>query len=240
VNLLLYVTLIASQALQATGLMVVKEGELKRPVSTMTIVAHRGSTYYLLTASHSVEDSKGVAGTYYFAPQGNDKALQELHLVAAGECTYVRIAGDFWCPDDFAVFSFESPDRHTFVPLGDAQKIALGASVGYAGFPGMYGLVWAVGTMAGRRIEGVLLHPPLWPYDFVVSIADGPGASGSSLIDLQQGKVVGVLNGDEDYLKGLVSFYPADAKLLDDVLAGRNMEGLVYKSHSTDGKKSGN
>ena len=88
-NLLLYVTLIASQALQATGLMVVKEGELKRPVSTMTIVAHRGSTYYLLIASHSVEDSKGVTGTYYFAPQGNDKALQELHLVAASVPTFV-------------------------------------------------------------------------------------------------------------------------------------------------------
>jgi hypothetical protein len=135
VSLLLYATLIASQALRATGLMVVKEGELKRPVSTITIVAHRGSTYYLLTTSHSVEDSKGVTGIYYFAPQGNDKSLQELNLVAAGECTYVRIAGDFWCPDDFAVFSFESPDRYTFVPLGDGQKIALGASVGYAGFP---------------------------------------------------------------------------------------------------------
>jgi len=142
-------------------------------------------------------------------------------------------------PGRFRGFSFESPDRHTFVPLGDARKIAMGASVGYAGFPGMYGLVWVVGTMAGRRVDGVLLHPPLWPYDYAASIAEGPGASGSSPIDLEQGKVVGVLNGDEDYLKGLVSFYPADAKLLDDVLAGRNKKGLVYKSHATDGK-SGN
>jgi len=139
-------------------------------------------------------------------------------------------------PGRFRGFSFESPDRHTF---GDARKIAMGASVGYAGFPGMYGLVWVVGTMAGRRVDGVLLHPPLWPYDYVDSIAEGPGASGSSPIDLEQGKVVGVLNGDEDYLKVLVSFYPADAKLLDDVLAGRNKKGLVYKSHATDGK-SGN
>ena len=59
------------------------------------------------------------------------------------------------------------------MPLGDARKIAMGASVGYAGFPGMYGLVWVVGTMAGRRVDGVLLHPPLWPYDYAASIAGG-------------------------------------------------------------------
>jgi len=106
-------------------------------------------------------------------------------------------------PGRFRGFSFESPDRHTFVPLGDARKIAMGASAGYAGFPGMYGLVWVVGTMAGRRVDGVLLHPPLWPYDYAASIAEGPGASGSSLIDLEQGKVVGCAERRRGLLEGL-------------------------------------
>ena len=92
--------------------------------------------------------------------------------------------------EDWAILNttYEN-DELTALELGCAEDIYLGMPVAYAGYPGPVDFAFGAGYVTSLK----KLRKRNQNADFVIDVAAAPGASGSPIISLDTGHIVGIL-----------------------------------------------
>ncbi len=104
--------------------------------------------------------------------------------------------------EDWAVLHASTEDEEiTALELACSEEIYLGMPVAYAGFPAEVDFAFGIGYVASvNRVDNSGRNDA----DFVVDLQAAPGASGSPVISLVSGKIIGILT--EGVFSGRVPF----------------------------------
>ena len=161
------------------------------------------ATYRLVSASHCVEgntDEEEQEGKYFVT------------LDTAGPKTFIPAklieAGDRNIGDDFSIFEITTNSSLSITPLGDESTITLGDPVLSIGAPFGLGKQFFNGYVSAINLD----RPPLnagdvkWSNVMLIVIAGGPGSSGSAVVSINQGEIIGCLVGSfNDSTVGMIA-----------------------------------
>ena len=148
--------------------------------------------YRFVSAAHCVpgdSDSQQKQQKFFISDDvRGEKTFTEAKLVEAGD----KSKGD-----DFSLFEVESGNLYEFIPLGDNKKLELDDSVISVAAPHGLGKQFFIGYVSQLNLD----RPPIdagivqWTDLMQIEIGGGPGSSGSSIVSVDQGAIVGFLVG---------------------------------------------
>lgn len=162
---------------------------------TATVYQKVPTGYRFATAAHCVGSDQ------------EDKAATTLHL--AFFLTFdEKDAKTFWPAvpisvgyqtkgDDFAIFEVTTVEEWTVVEIGDEHDTSVGDEVLNVSSPLGLGKQAFFGTISSARLERPTnIGKETWKGNVLVQLAgSGPGSSGSAIISVAQGKIIGFLVG---------------------------------------------
>lgn len=180
-----------------------------------------GTTYYVVTNHHVVEDSISLSVVY----ENNGVLFEVID-------EYTELLGSD-STTDLAVFTFESDEEFTVIEFADSYELEIGEFVFAVGNPlgfGYYGTV-TMGIISGltRYVEDGEFSATLLQHDAAIS----PGNSGGALFNIN-GKLVGINNMKlvEEYVTNIGFAIPSNtvrritADLEDDGIITRPYLGI--------------
>ncbi len=92
--------------------------------------------------------------------------------------------------EDWAILNTSAENEELFsLDLGCDEEVYLGMPIAYAGYPAPMDFAFGIGTVMSLNKVSNNLND----LDFIVDVQAGPGASGSPIISLDTGNVIGVL-----------------------------------------------
>jgi len=181
-----------------------------------------GNTYYVITNHHVVEDSTSMQVIY-----------EKYGVLFYVSDDYVEILGSD-PTTDLAVFTFQSVEDFSVIPLADSYDLKLGEFVFAIGNPlgfEYYGTV-TMGVISGltRYVEDGDFNATLLQHDAAIS----PGNSGGALLNIN-GELVGINNMKiiEDYVSNIGFAIPSNTvkrimmDLEDDGVVTRPYLGIL-------------
>lgn len=142
--------------------------------------------YLFATASHCVGESDTVhervevqkTRFYLTFDEKDDKKFYPAKMVMAG----YQPKGD-----DFSIFSIETTDGISIVPLGDEQKDEAGLEVVNVASPNGLGKQVFHGFISSLYVDRPVVEDDInWQGVMLLQIQSGPGSSGSAIISAKQ------------------------------------------------------
>lgn len=149
--------------------------------------------YRFVTASHCVEGDTT-------AEEQENKFF--ITLDANGSKTFIPAklieAGDRQAGDDFAILEVTTEAKFDVIPLGDYSKVSLGENVANISSPLGLGKQYFTGFVSSLALDRPKLDAGdvTWHDVALVKIGGGPGSSGSSIVSVEQGAIIGILVGE--------------------------------------------
>lgn len=154
--------------------------------------------YLFVTAAHCVGDDR--VGEKLSADPSDESFYITFDL--KGEKLFyeakTRLVGYQHVGDDFAVFEVDTKDKFSTVEIGDETTLHDGAEIINVAGPLGLGLQTFRGTISSLYIDRPVIDPRQginWKGAMFLQIQSGPGSSGSALVSVEQGKIVGLLVG---------------------------------------------
>jgi len=184
--------LVEKRATEATFVLVEQWGvteTITHPLCTATAYEKTGKdTYHLITAGHCYL----VEGGKFFVQHDIGKK-QTLYPVAV-------LKHEFDTPVDFMVLELKTSEKIPTIPLGDERDASLYDPILDVNFSLMFTKHHSHGVIASNIMDESSMDPDYGDCElcvnrYMVQLFAGPGASGSSVIDLNSGKIIGVLTG---------------------------------------------
>jgi len=183
---------IAKTALQAAGLLYASKDTEKHYLCSTFTFEHDGNKYEIGTASHCVSDPDLPEGLK-FSVMFDEVSKKEY------PAKVIAVGGIDSDVGDVAVLEIETTDVLPVIPLS-TETIDYGDRVLYVGGAVALGKQLYFGNISEPKVdipkmEGGQGAPKGWNNTFLLSVAGGPGASGSGIISAKTGKIVGILVG---------------------------------------------
>jgi len=165
------------------ALYALQDGGDLRFLCSATAVGHEGDKTVILTAYHCVQ--KGVS---YLIKFGDDKYRR----LRVWKVPHYEIDGGKRGYDepatDMALFLLDGTDV-PLVPLAKSSKVSEGTSLAMVGFPLGLSKTYYAGTVAGY-----FDRPGSDEYNYILlQIFGAPGSSGSAVVSITTGEIVGIL-----------------------------------------------
>lgn len=154
---------------------------VSRPICTATVIEHEGDDYIALTAGHCIIPAIREANGYYISDTiSEEPVLRHVEVLKAE-------SDDRY---DYALIRFQSMKQFPTIPLNgkDDGPPAIGTEVMSVSYS--FGL--------GRQVLHGVVTSDLVNVDelkrrYLTTLQAGPGASGSAIVDVKTGQIVGVL-----------------------------------------------
>lgn len=157
--------------------------------------------YRFASAAHCVsgDDDVEIKGSKYFITSDS-----------AGEKTFIPAklieSGDKQTGDDFSIFEATTTQIFEIVPLGNEKLDAVGDRVINVASPLGLGRQYFEGYISSLTLDRPKFNggEVSWHDAYLVAIGGGPGSSGSAIVSVKQGAIVGFLVGQ--FERGQVGF----------------------------------
>ena len=177
----------AQEVMNSTFALYGQLGDERHFMCSATAFEKTPTGYHLITAGHCVTGDVPDGLKFFVAENiDSDLALQTVTVVKA----------DFGRKYDFAVLNLNTTRSYKVVPIDDSQFPGIGEKVWNVNFSEGLTKQMSLGVVASGKMNDDAAEGQcgLCHGRYLVQLFDGPGASGSAVID-GDGKIVGLVEG---------------------------------------------